>query len=145
MGKGDVFKGNQKNRNKKLGKEDRRLIHTKKRNKKEYHVKTIARGTLEYWEGKEVKVRGTLRFLNMKDPLAAALVDNVYIEGIYYDHLWVNFSVEDRRKLKLCKRGDEIFFSGVVHNYVKRNDRQINIKYGVKYVKLVKEKMQDDK
>jgi hypothetical protein len=46
------FKGNQKNRNKKINKEDRRLIFTKKKSKRGYDVKTIARDTLEDLQGK---------------------------------------------------------------------------------------------
>jgi len=133
------FKGNQKNRNKKISKEDRRLIHTKKRSKREYDVQPMARTTLKDVEGKTVKVEGVLKYFKSNDPMQHALITDVEIDGIKYDHIWVRFSIEDRKKLKLCSKGTTIIFTGVVYRYTKRHDRQVGIKYGVREVKLVRE------
>lgn len=139
MARRECFKGNQKNRNKKISKDDRRLIFTKKKNKRGYDVKTIARDTLEDLSGEEVFVEATLRYMDRRNPFKPVLVTDVIIDGIHYDHLWITFNILDRRKLKLCTAGTTILFTGVVHRYAKKHDRQVGIKYGVKSVELVKE------
>ena len=133
------FQGNMKNRNKKISKEDRRLKHTKKRSKKSYDINVVARGTLEELDGKEVQVEGKLAYFDRTSLNKPALVKDVYIDGIYYDHIWINFSVHDRKKLRLCHPESTIVFTGVVYRYTKKNDRQIGVKYGVRSVELVKE------
>lgn len=133
------FKGNQKNRNKKISKDDRRLIFTKKKSKRGYDVKTIARDTLEELRGAEVVVEATLKYMDRKNPFKPILVTDVIIDSIHYDHLWIDFGILDRRKLKLCSPGTTILFTGVVHQYTKKHDRQVGLKYGVKSVNLVKE------
>lgn len=137
--KGNSFKGKSKNRNKKLSEEDRRVMYTKKKSKREFDEKVIAREELQDYLGKEVNVKGKLVFINKKNPLSSVLVDEVVIDGIDIDHLWVEFNIEDRRELKELPRGSTIEFTGVVHKYVKRNDRQIGLKYGVKFPKLIKD------
>lgn len=139
MARRESFKGNNKNRNKKISKEDRRLMHTKKKSKKGYDVKTIARDTLEGLRHQEVFVEATLQYMDRKNPLKPVLVTDAIIDGIHYDHLWIEFNILDRRKLKLCNLGTTILFTGVVHQYTKKNDRQVGIKYGIKSVELVKE------
>ena len=138
MARRESFKGNKKNRNKKISKEDRRLIHTKKKSKRGYDVKTIARDTLEGLRGAEVVVEATLKYMDRKSPLKPVLVTDVIIDGIHYDHLWIEFGILDRRKLKLCVPVTTILFTGVVHQYSRKNDRQVGLKYGVKSVNLVK-------
>ncbi len=133
------FKGNQKNRNKKLNKEDRRLMHTKKRSKKKFDVKVVARNTLESYAGDKVTIKGRLLFLDRKDHTKATLVGDVIIDGIRYDHIWVKFTLVDKKKLRLCEKGCVILFSGTVYRYSKRSDRQVSVKYGIRQPELVKE------
>ena len=94
MFKGNGFKGKSKNRNKKLSEEDRRVMYTKKKSKREFDEKVIAREELQDYLGKEVNVKGKLVFINKKNPLSSVLVDEVVIDGIGIDHLWVEFNIE---------------------------------------------------
>lgn len=139
MARRESFKGNQKNRNKKISKEDRRLIYTKKKSKKEYNTKVIARDGLISLIDTRVDVTGRVKYINRKDSSKPVLLINVVIEGVQYDHIWVNFNKEDMKKLKFCRGWVNIHFTGVVYEYVKRNDRQLGIKYGLKDVELIKE------
>ena len=133
------FKGNQKNRNKKISKEERRLKHIKKQDRKSYDVKVVARDTLSDLDGQEVEIEGKLCYFNRTDSNKPSLVRDLYIDGIYYDHLWIIFNIKDRKKLRLCNKETTIIFTGVVYRYTKKNDRQVGVKYGVRSVELIKE------
>jgi len=138
--KGVSFKGGIGNRNKKLDKLARRLKHTKKQSKKEYDVDTDTnREGIAKYSGQEVIVSAELVFVNGKDPFAPSLLEHVYVDDEYVDHMWVKFSTEDRRKLKFCYRQCRILFTGIVYRYTKHNDRQVKVKYGIISPKLLKE------
>lgn len=137
--KGRSFNGKSKNRNKKLTKEKRKIKYIKKTSRKEYDVKVVAREGISKYEGQEVKVSAELVCINQKGLENMALLEHVYVEDEYCDHMWVTFSKEDLRKLELCYKSCRILFTGVVQMYIKRKDRQIGIKYGVADTKLLKE------
>lgn len=139
MRKGKSFKGSSKNRNKKLAKEDRRLIYTKKKSKREFAEKVVAREELQDYLGEDVEATGILAFINTRSPLSPVLVKDIGINGIHIDHMWIHFSLEDRRILKELPKTSLITFKGVVHEYVKRNDRQLGLKYGIKQPSLIED------
>jgi hypothetical protein len=133
------FKGNQKNRNKKINPEERRIKHIKKQSRKEFKETTIAREHLEDLCGQKVEGHATLVVFNKKEPFAPSLLEDVYVDGEYIDHVWVTFPIKDRKKLKMCKQGTEVHFSAVVNEYFKRHDRELKKKYGLENINLIQE------
>lgn len=137
--KGKSFKGRSKCRNKVIDKVDRKVIYTKKKSKRQYNEKETARVKLKELKKLRVHGNGKLMVFNRKNPLAPCLLHHVLVGGKYIDHVWVKFSIEERRKLKFCKKGDRIHFTAEIHEYYKRYDREIEIKFGLNHIELIKE------
>lgn len=137
--KGKGFNGKSKNRNKSIDKIERKVMYTKKKSGRQYSRKETARAKLK--ELKDVRVMGNGRLVvfNRRDPLAPCLLQHVLVGGKYIDHVWVKFPIEERRKLKFCKKGDRIHFTAEIHEYYKRYDREVEIKFGLNHIELVKE------
>jgi hypothetical protein len=134
--KGNSFKGKTKNKNKKLSKEKRRLKYTKKRSTKEYHTSIVARKGISRFLGDRVDISAEVAFIGKDKP---TLLEHVYINDEYVDHIWVEFSNEDLQKLQYCYKQCRILLTGEVNEYIKRNDRHLGIKYGIINPKLLKE------
>jgi len=137
--KGKKFKGDSKCRNKTISKEERKIKHIKKESEKQYHRTATAREHIGKFCNKQVECNAKLKTFKSNDPFAPCLLQNVHINGEYVDHIWVTFDIADRRKLKLCKLGYRIYFIAEVKEYYKRYDREVEIKCGLKSIKLVTE------
>lgn len=136
--KGKGFNGKSKCRNKTVDKQDRRLIYTKKKSKKGFNRIETARTNLKEIKNVRVAGNGKLVVFNRRDPLAPCLLQHVLVGGKYIDHVWVKFPLDERRKLKFCKKGDRVHFTAVIHEYYKRYDREVEIKYGLNNMELAK-------
>lgn len=135
--KGKSFNGGKKNRNKILTREERKLKYTKKISKKSYDVNIVDRENLECKHKKTVSVSAELKVFIHKDPLAPSLLEHVYVDNEYVDHVWVKFPVKERKKLKYAYKGCRILFTATVIKYSKVKDRQIDEKYGLIDIKLL--------
>lgn len=137
--KGKGFNGSSRNRNKSIDRETRRRIYTGKKSKKQFCKEEGTRKKLKDVKDSRVAGNGKLVVFKRNDPFAPCLLQHVLVGGKYIDHVWVKFSIEERRKLKLCKRGDRIHFTAEIHKYKKRRDREIEVKYGLSNIELIKE------
>lgn len=139
MSKGKGFNGSSKCRNKRVDKETRRIKHTKKKDiGKVFSRKETTRTNLKEVNGNRVEGNGRLVVFKSNDPFAPCLLEHVLVGGKYIDHVWVKFPLEERRKLKLSIRGERVHFTAKIHKYYKRYDREIETKYGLNNIKLVK-------
>lgn len=125
-----------KNRNKRVDPNKRYKMYATKQSKKEFNGKVVDRENLQKFSMQEVEVSGELTVYNRKDPLAPSLVQHVYVNDEYVDHIWINFSIKDRKKLKLHIDGNRVLFTAVVVEYTKTVGEEIRVKYGLREVKL---------
>lgn len=140
MGKGKGFNGSSKCRNKRVDKEDRRVKYTKtKFTGKVFNRKETARKNLKKLKRVRVEGNGKLVVFKSNDPFAPCLLQHVLVGGKYIDHVWVKFPLEERKKLKLATIGERVHFSAEIHEYYKRYDREVEIKFGLSNIELVKE------
>jgi len=138
-GKGKAFRGHSKNRNKALDKEERRLKHIKKVSAKQFNTTETTRANIKELKKDRVEVNGRLVVFKKNDPFAPCLLQNLFIGKKFVDHVWIIFPISERRKLKFAELGSRIHFTARVTQYQKRRDRDVQIKYGLNDVQLIKE------
>ena len=135
---GHPVKFKPKNGNKRWSDERRNnhFVYNKPRkNKKQYNKEVVARENLADKQRKEVFINAELKFLP-KNPLQPLLLEHLYVDGEYVDHMWVKISVADRRKLKFWHESYRVLMTGTVTLYEKTNDRDVKQKYGLIDVRL---------
>lgn len=123
--------------NRRTERSKRKIMYTKKADRKSWSEEVVAREHLEDLEKENVVVSGVLKFFNRTDPYAPCLLLDVDIDGRFVDHTWVRFKVSDRKKLKLCPKNGRVYFKATVREYCKREDRHLRKKYGLTDLDLI--------
>ena len=116
---------------------------------KEYQAKTVTtvdedKSVLMNLVGKRVMFSGEVSYVS--DRVPTMMVNNVSVNKLYLEHLWITLSGDMRSKLRMAvtrennrKAGVRIYFVGTVRPYTSKTNegKKTIIKYGIYNVRLV--------
>jgi hypothetical protein len=106
-------------------------------NREKKASKRVYKVELENKEDKLVRFSGVIEVKYKNCNNKPVLLTDVVVDGdVWVDHVWIELSLEDRKKLLLSKTGTRVYMEGIVGLYVSRRTSMIE-KYGLKNVKLV--------
>ena len=102
---------------------------------RKHYVDDRPRKELKDYEEETVAFSGEVKVLYKNQTVdKPILLENVVVNGVYIDHLWVTLHRDDIPKTKFSGRGTRRYFTGEVFRYIS----QRNTKFGIRNVRLVK-------